>query len=219
MSKRFEKKLRKAYIDDAVSEIALLKNEGEDTTKALDTEFECEIQKKPKRLPLRLAVAIIVIISVIIACTIVAVAINDFRVDVSEEGECMFFDIYAPNAPATVENPRLPAVPKKFELTRKFVTDDKRHISYEWSDESGIVVSFRQSTIRGTAVVKGTSNHNLEMVAINGKEYYRIHDDGDDMYCLVWVTKNYFYYFGYDTSVFSHEEMVKMLNSILSQCE
>lgn len=219
MNRKFKKELKSAFFADAEKEIALLKNEGEDTAKALDTEFECEIQKKPKRLPLRLAVAIIVIISVIIACAIVAVAINDFRVEVSEEGECLDFKIYAPNAPATVENPRLPAVPKKFELTRKSVTDDKRHISYEWSDESGIVVSFRQSTIRGTAVVKGTSNHNLETVAINGKEYYRIHDDGDDMYYLVWVTPSYYYHFGYDTSVFSHEEMVKMLDSILSQYE
>ena len=215
MSRKLEKELRKAYIDDTVNEIALLKNQEE----IVDTELENKVYKTSKRLSLRLAVAIAVIISVIIACTIVAVATNDFKVEVSEDGECLFFDIYAPNAPATVENPRLPAVPKKFELTRKFVTDDKRHISYEWSDESGIVVSFRQSTIRGTAVVKGTSNHNLETVAINGREYYRIHDDGDDMYCLVWVTKNYFYYFGYDASVFSHEEMAKMLDSILSQCE
>lgn len=219
MSKRFEKKLRKAYIDDAVSEIILLKNEGEDTTKALDTEFECEIKKKPKRLPLRLAVAIIVIISVIIACAIVAVAINDFRVEVIEDGECMFFDIYAPNAPATIENPRLPALPSEYEITRNYMSPDKKFITYEWSDGNEMIISFHQSTIRGTAVVKGTSNHNLETVAINGKEYYRIHDDGDDMYYLVWVTPSYYYHFGYDTSVFSHEEMVKMLDSILSQCE
>ena len=215
MSRKLEKELRKAYIDDTVNEIALLKSQEE----TVDTELENKVYKKSKRLSLRLAVAIAVIISVIIACTIVAVATNDFKVEVSEDGECLFFDIYAPNAPATVENPRLPAVPSEYEITRSYVSPEKKNVSYDWSDENGIVVSFRQSAIRGKAVMKGTSNHNLETVAINGKEYYRIHDDGDDMYYLVWVTPSYYYHFGYDTSVFSHEEMVKMLDSILSQYE